>query len=66
MTEMRSPDGSLFLFTAPLYLPVSAIFPAAAPKQEVEGARMRQRIMGNAVHDNNSDNCPLSPLISPG
>lgn len=47
MTEISRPEGSLFLLTALLYLPVSAaIFPAAAPKQEDSRARGYNGIVG--------------------
>lgn len=50
MTEMRRPEGSLFLLTALLYLPVSAaIFPAAALKQEDKTARLHRAILGVVV-----------------
>lgn len=50
ITEMRRPEGSLFLLTALLYLPVSAaIFPAAAPKQEDRKVRLRDGIVGAVV-----------------
>lgn len=47
---MSRPEGSLFLLTALLYLPVSAaIFPAAAPKQEDRKGRLHDGIMGAVV-----------------
>lgn len=54
MTEMSRPEGSLFLFTALLYLPESAaiFFTAAAPKQEDRGARSLYWILGDVVQRN--------------